>query len=131
MEHITTTIVTAQIMVEIASTGAPSASVFEFTNVHGGVRTHDWSKWTLPEVSARFVGRQRIFLPYFYYQLPQSSYPGTLPWGWWYSTPKGGQCKEGMALGQLTIKHKLHANVTFVVCKARMAALGSGILVLG
>eukprot|EP00937_MAST-01D_sp_MAST-1D-sp2_P006342 g6342.t1 len=60
----------------------------------------DWSRWTEPTDAARFVGMQQVFLPYFYYQAPRDSYPGTQRFGTWYSTPKAGECTAGRALGE-------------------------------
>jgi len=60
----------------------------------------DWSRWTQPADSGRFVGMQQVALPYFFYQAPRDAYPGTQRFGSWYSTPKGGECTGGRALGE-------------------------------
>lgn len=57
------------------------------------------SMWTEPAGSDRFIGQQPVFLPYFYYQAPKPTYPGTRRFGSWYSTPKMGECKGGSTLG--------------------------------
>ena len=62
--------------------------------------TSDWNKWTVHHDSSRYVGRQAVFLPYFYYQKPLDTYQGNRPFGFWYSTPKAGRCTEEQQLGE-------------------------------
>lgn len=77
----------------------------------GGTTAHptpDWGKWTVHLESSRFVGRQPVYLPYFFYQQPLPAYPGTAPFGFWYSTPKAGQCSEEQRLGDQGCTWKRH-----------------------
>lgn len=57
------------------------------------------SKWVVPGHSLRHIGRSPVWLPYFYYQLPMAAYPGRRHIGSFYSTPAGGRCQEGDAVG--------------------------------
>jgi len=40
-------------------------------------------RWVEPLLSQTHVGRQQIYLPYFYYQAPRETYPGSRPFGHW------------------------------------------------
>jgi len=57
------------------------------------------SKWIVPESSATHIGRSPVWLPYFYWQLPQDTYPGRRHIGYFYSTPARTRCLNGQPLG--------------------------------
>ena len=49
---------------------------------------------------ATYVGRSKVYLPYYYYDKPQQSYNLSVPAGDNLSFPKGGLCNATMALGE-------------------------------
>jgi hypothetical protein len=60
-----------------------------------------FDKWTVSHASELFVGSERVYLPYFYYQeqLQSHEYAGIRSFGAWFSTPSKGRCGEDQALG--------------------------------
>lgn len=96
--------------------GTHTANPCNCSNAGGSTQkpTKDWSKWTLPSDSTQFVGRQQLWLPYFYYQRPRDTYPDTIPFGLWYSTPKAGECREDQELGNGGCTWKRHARARVI-----------------
>ena len=44
--------------------------------------------------SLRYIGRQPVMCPYYYYTEPRAECPGSTPCGYWYSLPKAGECSS-------------------------------------
>eukprot|EP00300_Choanocystis_sp_HF-7_P000781 c10644_g1_i1.p1 GENE.c10644_g1_i1~~c10644_g1_i1.p1 ORF type:complete len:260 (+),score=43.76 c10644_g1_i1:411-1190(+) len=58
-----------------------------------------WSKWVIPERSETYIGMMPVYLPYFYYQVPRTTYPTRTSVGVNYSTPKKGACSPNQSIG--------------------------------
>ena len=50
-------------------------------------------------VSARYVGKSPVWLPYTFYTQPEEEYPNSTDIGDNFSTPKNGSCAEMAELG--------------------------------
>ena len=100
--------------ITFAPDGTHDAPPCNCSDGHGG-----WSKWNLTPRAARFVGRAPTFLPYFYYQTPMDTYPGSSVLGYFYSTPAGG--------ASLSTRIPCRMNVIDMPIVASNTVLGAGV----
>eukprot|EP00750_Incisomonas_marina_P019319 INCI3286.1.p1 GENE.INCI3286.1~~INCI3286.1.p1 ORF type:complete len:530 (-),score=83.09 INCI3286.1:192-1781(-) len=94
------------------------------THTHGAPDCNcSGSKWNVPAYSDTFIGAATVWEPYFYYQSPKDTYPGTRIGGLWYSAPKKGTCNETQSVGTGDCTWKRHSSAD-VVYGAQLMALG-------